>query len=176
MNVFIPPLGTRLTLTEDWHFNLPDHYQNEPLIKLLKAAPPGRIRAPEHTNPTWPAVLPAGTELIIRTIDVRQAQNGWEKIAFSVKIGKGSSTRFFVRGAEANKIVCTIEGVEEPKENNAALAAILYALGEEGGGDIEQFLSYWVEGEFDALRRNWNDIPDEVFIGADPLFKPSKTA
>jgi hypothetical protein len=174
MKVFIPPLGTKMVLNQDWHFNLPDHYQNEPLIKLLKAAPPGRIRAPEHTNPTWPAMLPAGTELIIRTIDVRQAQNGWEKIAFSVKIGKNPSTRFFVRGADANKIDATIDGVQEEAPNNAAVAAIIYALSDEGDGDVEQFLSYWVEGDFDALRRNWNNIPDEVFIGADPLFKPAK--
>ena len=174
MKVFIPPLGTRLTLTEDWHFNLPDHNQNETLIRMLKVAPPGRIRAPERTNPTWPAMLPAGTELIIRTIDVRQAQNGWEKIAFSVKIGKSPSTRFFVRGAEANKIVAEAEGFGEVRPNNAAVAAIAYALSDECGGDVEQFLSYWNEGDFDALRRNWDNIPDEVFIGADPLFKPQQ--
>ncbi|MBJ9508258.1 hypothetical protein, partial [Acinetobacter baumannii] len=41
----------------------------------------------------------------------------------------------------------------------------------DGTDDAMEFLNYWNEGEFDILRRNWNNIPDEVFIGADPLFK-----
>ena len=51
--------------------------------------------------------------------------------------------------------------------SNAAVAAIQYALecGHEGMG----FLRLWNEGEFKTLRDEWDDIPEEVFIGADPL-------
>lgn len=60
---------------------------------------------------------------------------------------------------------------------NAAVAAIQYALDQcDGTGDSMDFLRYWNEGEFDILRRNWEDIPDAVFIGADPLHPGTKAA
>lgn len=55
-------------------------------------------------------------------------------------------------------------------KNGASEAAIAYALEDEEG---MQFLRYWNEGEFDILRRNWDNIPDEVFIGADSKFAPA---
>ncbi|EXG73082.1 hypothetical protein [Acinetobacter baumannii] len=59
------------------------------------------------------------------------------------------------------------------RTNDPALAVIQYILSDnvDGTDDAMEFLNYWNEGEFDILRRNWNNIPDEVFIGADPLFK-----
>lgn len=59
-------------------------------------------------------------------------------------------------------------------ENNPSLAVIQYMLSEnvDGSDDAMTFLCYWYEGEFDTLRRNWENIPDEVFIGADSLFVP----
>ena len=59
---------------------------------------------------------------------------------------------------------------------NPALAAIEYTL-DTSNHDHESsvqldFLEYWNLGDFDTLRRNWDNIPDEVFIGADSQFKP----
>ncbi|OLU25466.1 hypothetical protein BVH03_17575 [Pseudomonas sp. PA15(2017)] len=58
----------------------------------------------------------------------------------------------------------------EDQRPNAAVAAIEYALGND---DPITFLRCWHEGNFDALRNEWEDVPDEVFIGADHLFKPA---
>lgn len=56
--------------------------------------------------------------------------------------------------------------------NDSAVAAIKYALEKcDDDSDSMMFLRYWNEGEFDVLRRNWENIPDEVFTDADPLFK-----
>ena len=60
---------------------------------------------------------------------------------------------------------------------NPALAVIEYTLDtnnhdHESGVQLD-FLGYWSLGEFDTLRRNWENIPDEVFIGADSQFKPT---
>ena len=55
--------------------------------------------------------------------------------------------------------------------NNPAVAAIQYAL-QSGSEERIQFLRCWNEGEFDAIRNEWPDAPEEVFIGADPLYKP----
>ncbi len=52
---------------------------------------------------------------------------------------------------------------------DAAAAAIAYALDHPCESPME-FLRCWNEGNFDALREEWSDIPDEVFIGADPLY------
>lgn len=52
---------------------------------------------------------------------------------------------------------------------NAAVAAIAYALNRRTE-DPMQFLRLWNEGEFDVLRSEWPDAPDEVYLGADPLF------
>ena len=61
-------------------------------------------------------------------------------------------------------------------ENNPSLAVINYMLSEnvDGSDDAMDFLRYWYEGEFDILRRNWDNIPDEVFIGADTQFVPKE--
>lgn len=56
---------------------------------------------------------------------------------------------------------------EAEKCGSPAVAAIEYALNDDEG---LLFLRYWFQGEFDVLRREWRDIPDTVFDGADPLF------
>ncbi|MNW14225.1 hypothetical protein D3C71_2123940 [compost metagenome] len=55
--------------------------------------------------------------------------------------------------------------------NDAAVAAIQFALDDADG---MQFLRLWNEGDFDVIRREWPEAPEEIFIGADPLHKPSK--
>ena len=168
--VFIPPLGTKLVLTQDWHFDLPGDHRNSTMLRLMHPKQPMNYfdKAIVEGN-----MLPAGTELTVRTIDIRQGQRSYEIIAFSVKIGKKPATRFFVRLDCANKIVADVDGKPAPPENNAAVAAILYANSDEVDDEHDgmHFLRLWTEGEFDKLRRNWSNIPDEVFIGADPLFK-----
>ena len=54
---------------------------------------------------------------------------------------------------------------------DAAVAAIQFALNDDDG---MQFLRLWNGGDFDVIRREWPEAPEEVFIGADPLHKPSK--
>lgn len=53
---------------------------------------------------------------------------------------------------------------------NAAVAAIQFALETDEGLN---FLRLWNEGEFDILREEWPDAPEDVYIGADPLYKAS---
>jgi len=50
-------------------------------------------------------------------------------------------------------------------------AAIAYAL-ENATSDHDgmEFLRCWNEGDFDTIRDQWPDAPEEVFIGADPLY------
>ncbi|MNE49581.1 hypothetical protein D3C80_1441120 [compost metagenome] len=50
-------------------------------------------------------------------------------------------------------------------------AAIAFAL-ENATSDHDgmEFLRCWNEGDFDTIRDQWPDAPEEVFIGADPLY------
>ncbi|WP_413694445.1 hypothetical protein [Psychromonas sp. KJ10-2] len=50
--------------------------------------------------------------------------------------------------------------------NDSALAAIDFALNTEDGLN---FLQLWSEGEFDVIRKEWSDAPEEIYIGSDPL-------
>lgn len=56
--------------------------------------------------------------------------------------------------------------------NDPALAVIQYML-DNPTEDVMAFLHCWNEGDFDALRREWPDAPEEIYIGADPLYKPT---
>lgn len=52
--------------------------------------------------------------------------------------------------------------------NNPAVAAIDYVLNSiEDDSDSTLFLRMWNEGDFDGLRESFEDIPDEVFEGAE---------
>lgn len=57
--------------------------------------------------------------------------------------------------------------------SHAAVAAIQYALDNRDESPME-FLHCWMHGDFDVIRREWENVPDEVFIGADPLFQPKE--
>lgn len=74
--------------------------------------------------------------------------------------------------AQMNKADLTAGGTEEDDyiDVNPASAAIAYALQAE---EPLEFLRLWNEGSFDDIRREWPDVPDDVFIGADPLFQPA---
>ena len=52
------------------------------------------------------------------------------------------------------------------QRQNAAVAAIQFALETDEG---LEFLRCWNEGNFEAIRREWPEAPDAVFVGADPL-------
>lgn len=55
-------------------------------------------------------------------------------------------------------------------QSNAALAAIQFALTADEGFE---FLRCWHQGDFPAIRKEWPEAPEAVFIGADPLHKAS---
>lgn len=63
----------------------------------------------------------------------------------------------------------------ENEESNPspAVAAIDFALQPDSDG--LEFLRVWFHGDFDAIRKEWPEAPESVFIGADPLH-PKTTA
>ena len=53
-------------------------------------------------------------------------------------------------------------------QRDAALEAMKYALNAEEG---MAFLQCWLHGNFSAIRKEWPDAPEAVFVGADPMHK-----
>ncbi|MGY3257002.1 hypothetical protein [Pseudomonas chlororaphis] len=64
-------------------------------------------------------------------------------------------------------------GDELPPDNDATVAALRFALENLHGYDAIDFLRYWNEGDFDVVREAWPEAPEEVFIGADSLYRPN---
>ena len=66
-----------------------------------------------------------------------------------------------------------MELLKAKQQRDAALAVIEFvtdlAQNAENQEDAAYFLNWWNEGEFDALRREWPDAPDTIYIGVDPL-------
>lgn len=48
---------------------------------------------------------------------------------------------------------------------DAAIEAMKYALNAEEG---MEFLRCWMHGDFGAIRKEWPDAPESVFVGAGP--------
>lgn len=51
------------------------------------------------------------------------------------------------------------------QNNDPATAAIAFALNTD---DALSFLNCWLHGDFEAIRREWPEAPESVFVGADP--------
>lgn len=56
--------------------------------------------------------------------------------------------------------------------NDPADAAIQFAIELPSPYDGMDFLRYWNERDFDSVRESWPEVPEEVLIGADPLYRP----
>lgn len=90
--------------------------------------------------------------------------------------GCGRPTRYEVSGGKyaCNKYARCAEQAKPAPEcgdgTEASTAAIEFAL-TQGSGDIHGFLSAWLHGDFDVLRKEWPEAPEAIYIGADPMFK-----
>lgn len=73
------------------------------------------------------------------------------------------------------RLLRLISDLEEEVEQDPASALIKHIL-EHPGADSEavNLLETWNEGNFDALRREWPELPEEVYIGADPLHEKTR--
>jgi hypothetical protein len=66
--------------------------------------------------------------------------------------------------AHADKVIS--DETRKTSRPDAAVEAINFALtGDEG----MEFLRCWQHGDFDAIRKEWPECPNSVFIGADSL-------
>ncbi|MNY60948.1 hypothetical protein D3C86_1975680 [compost metagenome] len=66
------------------------------------------------------------------------------------------------------------EEVEESRNSDECFNAVIsYMLGKGYCEEPLEFLRCWNEGDFEALREEWPDAPEEIYL-ADPLYKGEK--
>lgn len=114
MMLFIPEIGTELTLAEDWTFPLHFERRNEPLGKLLNLQPPNSndrySRGWWQPDQSTPVTLPAGTILKVDRIYIRKSSWGEDASAFSslsffaLMPGFKKKGRFWAKLADVNRI------------------------------------------------------------------------
>jgi hypothetical protein len=103
----VPTVGTKLTLTRGWSFTLRDERRNFKFIERL-----GLLDPKNHlvTGREQQFNLPAGTILTVSRIYIRQGNGDWDSITFSIKRGacpdKKIHGRFWAKLGDVNRIMC----------------------------------------------------------------------
>lgn len=118
MRVFVPELGTVLTLAEDWTFKLINEQRNASLAKMLGASADyyfpwgtkenpidegqwyGRRRVPVDPGSY---TLPAGTSLEVDRIYVRKGNEEFSSVTFKTRVN-GKQIRFFAKLDDINRM------------------------------------------------------------------------
>jgi len=108
MKLFIPEIGTKLKLTEDWNFVLYEEYRNEKMFKAIGKTFTSNYRS--STPPTNHIVkIPADTILNIDRVYIRKGVSDFSSITFTIskkenKKHKFAGTRFWVKLSDVNEI------------------------------------------------------------------------
>lgn len=130
----IPPLGTSIILAEDWTFSLYHERRNELLAKGLGIAqrygyctkwPEGS----QYGKSTYKITAPAGTELKVSRIYIRQGLENFDSVTFTCKKGNSPNKdfhgRFWEKLADVNRIVCYPIGTEKTQLDMERLSIIV---------------------------------------------------
>ena len=130
MNLFIPEIGTLLTLNKEWSFTLYPEYRNQKLGKVLgvykeKQTPNGpsfrwfdgdkelaHHNAQEYNRDTgewewvvtYPLVFVPGTQLRVDRIYIRKGSSEYSSVSFWIKSGPYKGKRFWAKLEDVNTI------------------------------------------------------------------------
>lgn len=106
--IFIPTIGTELTLTKDWDFSLIKDYRNKAIFDLYNV--------PYNDNAYYTrgqqfgrVILPAGTVLKVDRIYIRKGSPDYDSLSFyivksPVLQNKKGKCRFFAKLIDVNQI------------------------------------------------------------------------
>lgn len=88
MQMYIPEISDIITLTSDWTFKLHNEYRNDKLIQYMFVYPAVKydtyFSLTEDKNFPKDFTFPAGTQLKIKRIYVRQGASDYSSLTFSV--------------------------------------------------------------------------------------------
>jgi hypothetical protein len=119
MNIFIPSIGTVLTLEKPWTFSIYAEKRNNRFIDELRGC--GVNIPQEKRSDTWwygsgatllcDVSLPTGTTLTVNRIYIRQGNKEFDSVSFMVKTivnGIKIKGRFWVKLSDVNTIEATV--------------------------------------------------------------------
>ena len=114
--MFIPPLGTIVTLAADWTFILHREHRNKDLFVAAGFPNPHDIFC---NGPTKQFTITAGTALRIERIYIRQGNTGFDSVTFRIMGSKGKP-RFWAKLSDVNNIeIESIRSGETPTKEVA---------------------------------------------------------
>ncbi|MGN8188573.1 hypothetical protein ACTJLD_21555 [Burkholderia sp. 22088] len=150
-------------------------------IAAMAAAAPADERAAFEQLKNWPKMAPreafyAGWQAARVAASPAAVAVAYIAKADLNRIQKDRTFHVSVIGVKEGRFNTALFAAPQPAQADAtvdarpdpACAAIQFALSLDDGSSID-FLNNWNEGEFDVLRREWPEAPEDVYIGADPL-------
>jgi hypothetical protein len=102
--IHIPTIGEKLVLAESWTFTLHDEYRNKSMIAQAVQNPGPSYGGYGRPTKSWQVTLPAGWELKITRVYIRQNQPEFDSITFMCPYN-GKNVRFWVKLRDVNKMV-----------------------------------------------------------------------
>lgn len=97
-NLFIPPLGTEITLAEPWTFDLYREFRNDSLISILGVKFP-EADYYERLKQKESVTLPAGSVLKVDRLYIKKGQGDFDSVTFYLKgASKPGYKRSYVGG------------------------------------------------------------------------------
>lgn len=112
MRLYIPDIGDSIVLTEDWSFPLHDERRNDPLLAIVEPDFKERRFANwrlRNFDASYSCVLPAGTQLIIARVYIRNGASEYSSITFRVGECPNKALRkkrFWAKLSDVNRINC----------------------------------------------------------------------
>ncbi len=103
MMMYIPSIGDKIVLEEDWNPMILDEYRTREFLVIMGIDPRG---ANGHT---YAVVIPRNTVLTVDRIYIKKGSSAYDSITFTINqaynphIPRGKK-RFWVKLAQANKI------------------------------------------------------------------------
>lgn len=91
--VCIPDIGTVVRLVEPWTFAVYNEHRNDSLIELFNVPQKKTNRWEDYGNILDFVTLPAGTEMAVDRVYIRQGLEGFSSITFRVQ--KSDDERFY---------------------------------------------------------------------------------
>ena len=87
MRLYVPTLGTELTLTSDWTFDLYDEHRNSDFINAILSISPSSgwdeyWKTRNKIKDSIVATIPAGSVLKVDRIYIRKGQGDYDSISF----------------------------------------------------------------------------------------------
>lgn len=108
MRLYVPDINHKLVLAEDWSFTLHDEWRNEKFLALVQ---PNfkELREPGHWygKNSYTCVLPAGTELIVARVYIRNGAEEYSSLTFRIDdcpFKTWRKKRFWAKLRDVNRI------------------------------------------------------------------------